>query len=262
MLDFSICFGTANPSPSGIHNVRWGQDTSFLKVVIMQLPIWVWKCTPMARRIVRNLSRPHHIASRGIGRFIRAGRMHLPTHAILATAMTCAFVPLATAIGPPALPTFIPVDAAPILFAPEGLSGGASDIGSWKTGVVSTQVAQPASSLFGLAGKGNALAFDVPSSTNIGLLAIGYIGPSPLSAATTFIPVTTLMPDMATPIPEMAIPTRGVLPSVSTEIDEPGSSVLFALSIVWIAASRLWKPLQSKNTGRPGNSAQGLMVVA
>lgn len=228
----------------------------------MQLPIWVWKCTPTARRIVRNLSRPHHIASRGIGRFIRAGRMHLPTHAILATAMTCAFVPLATAIGPPALPTFIPVDAAPILFAPEGLSGGASDIGSWKTGVVSTQVAQPASSLFGLAGKGNALAFDVPSSTNIGLLAIGYIGPSPLSAATTFIPVTTLMPDMATPIPEMAIPTRGVLPSVSTEIDEPGSSVLFALSIVWIAASRLWKPLQSKNTGRPGNSAQGLMVVA
>jgi hypothetical protein len=222
----------------------------------MQLPIWVWKCTPTVRTIVQNSGRPHLVAARGLGRFIRAGRMHLPTHVILATAMTCAFVPLATAIAPPALPAFVPVEAAPISVAPEGLSSVASDIGSLRTAHVPTQVVQPASSLSALAGKANALAFGVLSSTNTGLLATDDMGPSQLLA------VTTLIPGMATPIPEMAVPVPGVLPQVSTEIDEPGSSVLFALSILLIAASRLWKPLQSKSIGWPGQFRAGLIVVA
>jgi hypothetical protein len=173
--------------------------------------------------------------------------MHPPTHAILATAMTCAFVPLATAIAPPSLTAFVPVEAAPISFAPERLSKVASDIGSSRASPVPPQVAQPASSLSALAGKANALAFDVRSSANTGLRAIGDMGPSPPLA------MTTLIPGMATRIPDMNIPVPDVLPQVSTEIDEPGSSVLFALSILWIAASRLWKPFQSKSTGRPGN---------
>jgi hypothetical protein len=195
----------------------------------MQLPIWVWKCTPLVRKIVQNSGRPHRVAVRGIGRFIRAGGIHLPTPTILATALTCAFVPLATAITPPALPAFGPVEAAPISFAPEGQSKGAGDM---RAAAVPTQVVQLASPSSGLAGVGYTPTLDARSSTNIGLLAIDDSGPGPLLVATNPIP------GLATPIPEMANPVPGFLPPVSTEIDEPGSSMLFGLSILLIAASR------------------------
>ena len=204
--------------------------------------MWAWKCTPVAQRIVQNFGRPHRAVAHGIGRFVRTGRTHFPTHAMLVTATTCAFVPLAAAVAVSALPAFVPVKVTPISFAPEGPPEGASDVGSWKRAAIPTQAAQPATLLSMPASRGDAPAFNVPSSIDIELLvAINRLGSNPLPLGTTLIP--------AMAIPETVIPVSGVQPVVATEIDEPGSLVLFALSILWIVASRLHRPLHEKNIG-------------
>jgi hypothetical protein len=234
----------------------------------MQLPVWVWKCTPAAKPQTLHVIRPRHVY-RGIGHVVRRARIYVPTHALFATAMTCAFVPLATAVAPAALPAFVPVAAAPIYFAPEGLPEGAGAIGSWRTAAVPPQSEQTVSSSSGPA-SGNVLAFSVPSPTNLSLPVVPADFWPEFRAQLVLLDVLAVsFPVVATPIlaavvpnPAMANPIPGVLPGVPTEIDEPGSAGLFALSLLWMAATRLRKPLRKKDTSRVGKAGLDAMVFA